>query len=106
MQEYILGYSTIVGIKIFIIPLETLSGSSFTISPTVINSYSNDVITLFHIWCKVKATSHNTIFRNTQFLPVQPEIRTETNTFKFYEIFSVTNILYIEMLTIPHHSIS
>ncbi len=63
MQPHILWYTTIVGIEVLIVPLVAAIGSTLTVSPTIVYTNSQDVLTFYNIRCKIVAACHNTILR-------------------------------------------
>ena len=88
MQPYVLRQTTIIGIKIFIIPLIATIQCAVAVRPTVVATYGYHVLSFFNIRCQVKSKSHHAIIREAHLLSVHPDIGTLTGTFELSKHFS------------------
>ena len=106
MQPHILWQTTIIGIKIFIIPLIATIQCAVAVRPTVVAAYGYHVLSFFNIRCQVKSKSHHAIIREAHLLSIQPHIGTLTGTLELNEHFSLYFALGQDKgLTIPADSI-
>ena len=105
MQPHVLGYSTIVGVEILVIPLIALSGGTLAVVPAVVGADGNDVSAFTDIWREVETTGHNAILGDAQLMAVEPEVGSETDALKLDEEFSSLYIADGEVLTVPDDGI-
>ena len=62
IQKYVLGNTAIVGVEITVVPLIFGISAFFTVEPVVINTYSQHIISFFHIGSKVESYGHDPVF--------------------------------------------
>ena len=76
------------------------------IVPTVVATHSEDIGSFHDIRCQIEARRHDTVLRQADVMPVEPEVSSEAHTFQFNEELPSFNLPNIEMLTVPYDGIA
>ena len=106
VQPHVLRDAAIVGVEVLVVPLVTAVVTARAIVPTVVAAHGQHVFALFDIGCQVKATSHHTVFAETQMMSVQIEVSPLSNTFELDEYLTLYLFLcQKELLAIPTNGI-
>ena len=87
VQPYVLGDAAIVGIEVAIVPLVSAVVLARSISPAVVTTNSQHILTYYYIRCQVEATSHHSILAVAEVMSVQIEVCPLTYTLKLDEVF-------------------
>ena len=106
MQEHVLRQTSIVGIKVIVVPLVAAIQYPIAVLPIIVATHGYHVLSFFYIRCQVKSKSHHAIIREAHLLSIQPHIGTLTGTLELNEHFSLYFALGQDKgLTIPADSI-
>ena len=101
VQEHVLGYAAIVGIKVTVVPLVTTVVLARTVGPAVIATYGNGVAAFLDVRSEIETTGHHAILAKTKMLSVQIKIGALAHTFELNKHFLVGNIRQLESFAIP-----
>ena len=107
MQPDILGYTTVIGIKVTVAPLVLGVSSPFFVKPVIIYPNGHHIFpTVLDVGSQVKTYGHGTVFMQTQVLAVDVEIGPLAYTFEFHKhLLAFGRCRQAEVLAIPHDGI-